>query len=548
MWSLPANGKSQYVEAEGDLIRVYTRDMEPGLPREVLERVRLTTDIMTLKEAREDNLDREYKTPTGRPALAFLCAPLLRQGELLGILYLESTTEPDLFTADNIEFTRILSTQAAISLGNAGLYAQLEEKVSARTRELNGALAEVQALREKQDGDYFLTSLLTTPLMEIAVKSDKVRVASLARQKKQFRFRKREKEIGGDINIAHSLALANRPCTVFLNADAMGKSIQGAGGVLVVGAVFASIIKRTRATRSMAERSPREWIEATAVDLHRVFETFDGSMLISVVLGVVDDETGRLYYIAAEHPRVVLYRAGRAELLDPARMHAKLGMPGTPDLGVEVEEFQMLPGDVIISGTDGRDDISLGRDEFNQQMINEDENAFPRAVEEGEGDLEKIHAVLRGRGELIDDIALLRVEYADGTETLEKPGSPAKAPQGEKSSARLAREQVQLRDYGKAESIAREALEQDGESAELNFIHSYALKKLNRPEDAREAGEKALALKADMSPNLVNLAHVYAMLGNHDRADELLDQAASPDAGDAAVEKMRRIVGRYRGE
>src|SRR5262249_47051822 len=40
----------------------------------------------------------------------------------------------------------------------------LEDKVKERTAELQKAFEEVSALKKQQDGDYFLTSLLTTPL------------------------------------------------------------------------------------------------------------------------------------------------------------------------------------------------------------------------------------------------------------------------------------------------------------------------------------------------------------------------------------------------
>ena len=75
------------------------------------------------------------------------------------------------------------------------------------------------------------------------------------KQKKEFIFRDRQKEIGGDINIAHTITVANRPHTVFINGDAMGKSVQGAGGALVLGAIFQSIIERTKVTRSEQTKS-----------------------------------------------------------------------------------------------------------------------------------------------------------------------------------------------------------------------------------------------------------------------------------------------------
>ena len=55
----------------------------------------------------------------------------------------------------------------------------------------------------------------------------------LIKQFKQFTFRKWEAELGGDICITDNIKLNNRNYLFFVNADAMGKSIQGAGGALI---------------------------------------------------------------------------------------------------------------------------------------------------------------------------------------------------------------------------------------------------------------------------------------------------------------------------
>ncbi|WP_414570743.1 protein kinase domain-containing protein [Nostoc sp. CCY 9925] len=75
---------------------------------------------------------------------SLLCIPIINQGNLLGILYLENNLTIAAFTGDRIGIINLLSTQAAISLENAILYKNLEkysqtleEKVNERTQELN---------------------------------------------------------------------------------------------------------------------------------------------------------------------------------------------------------------------------------------------------------------------------------------------------------------------------------------------------------------------------------------------------------------------------
>ncbi|MEO0532407.1 MAG: AAA family ATPase [Cyanobacteria bacterium P01_A01_bin.123] len=54
-----------------------------------------------------------------------LCAPLINQGKLAGIVYLENNLTTGAFTADRLELLNVLSAQAAISIENARLYTNL---------------------------------------------------------------------------------------------------------------------------------------------------------------------------------------------------------------------------------------------------------------------------------------------------------------------------------------------------------------------------------------------------------------------------------------
>jgi diguanylate cyclase (GGDEF)-like protein len=64
------------------------------------------------------------------------CGPLLHQGQLTGIIYLENRLISGVFTPDRIELIQLLSSQAAISIENSKLYCNLENKVLERTQQL----------------------------------------------------------------------------------------------------------------------------------------------------------------------------------------------------------------------------------------------------------------------------------------------------------------------------------------------------------------------------------------------------------------------------
>ncbi|MEH2132324.1 MAG: AAA family ATPase [Nostoc sp.] len=68
---------------------------------------------------------------------SILCSPILHQGKLLGILYLENKLTTGAFTSDRVELLNLLCSQAAISLENAQLYEQALENAQQLERSLN---------------------------------------------------------------------------------------------------------------------------------------------------------------------------------------------------------------------------------------------------------------------------------------------------------------------------------------------------------------------------------------------------------------------------
>lgn len=288
----------------------------------------------------------------------------------------------------------------------------LEEMVDQRTRELNETLSEMQKLQDKQDGDYFLTSLLIRPLRGSFSKSETVSIKIFERQMKQFKFRNKQSEIGGDLSVSDSIYLMGKKYTVFLNADAMGKSIQGAGGALVMGTVFKSIITRTQKLRYMQDRHPERWLKECFQEVHNVFISFDGHMLLSAILGLVDEETGTLYYINAEHPWIVLYRDGNASFLENEHSLRKIGFTEMSGDEVVIQIYPLRPGDVLILGSDGRDDLFVGQSGGNR-LINDDETVFLRHVTEGGGDLNLICKAMLQFGDLTDDLSLMRIAFLE---------------------------------------------------------------------------------------------------------------------------------------
>lgn len=444
------------------------------------------------------------------------------------------------------------------------LNAHLEDKVEERTQELQNTLSEVQSLKEQQDGDYFLTSLLIEPLGKIVSRSRTVNIDVFVRQKKRFRFRKWEAEIGGDLCAADALTLRGLRYTVFLNGDAMGKSMQGAGGAIVLGTVFRSVISRTKLSQTLQTRHPEQWLKECFVELQSVFVPFNGSMLASAVIGLVEDQTGMLYYVNAEHPGVAMLRGGRARFLRSPWQLRKIGVEGLDGV-LSVNTLRLLPGDVLILGSDGRDDIMVGLDPRGVRIINEDEERFLGHVERAEGRLDRIATALEESGGLTDDLSLMRVGYREDAALQPQPEkmSPDERnailtearqalPENAPHAARLLRNALE-RSAGEGEadflwvlSQAELQLGHASEAADLSVRASAlapedsrgllrvcaALRSANRWEEAIGFGERYRLRDPIDVQNLTDLADCYTRVGNDARAEMLLGlvSALTPDA------------------
>ena len=78
-------------------------------------------------------------------ARSVLCLPLVKQAKLIGVLYLENNLASHVFTPARISVLELLASQAAISLENARLYSDLQEREAA-LQQSEAYLAQAQEL------------------------------------------------------------------------------------------------------------------------------------------------------------------------------------------------------------------------------------------------------------------------------------------------------------------------------------------------------------------------------------------------------------------
>ena len=138
-------GEEARVEAEAttqlDAIAVRLRRTAAAaadLPDTVLKFVLRTREAVILDDAAVPNPFSADGYVVEHHVRSLLCLPLLKQATLVGVLYLENNVASHVFTPSRISLLKLLASQAAISLENAHLYADL--------REAQAYLAEAQRL------------------------------------------------------------------------------------------------------------------------------------------------------------------------------------------------------------------------------------------------------------------------------------------------------------------------------------------------------------------------------------------------------------------
>ncbi len=460
----------------------------------------------------------------------------------------------------------------------------LEDKVLERTTELQHKMHEVNTLKVQQDGDYFLTSLLSRPLFLNSNKSSVVLTEFYISQKKKFEFRNKQSELGGDICITDMIRLGTpkkfRNYIVALNGDAMGKSMQGAGGSLVMGVVIHSIIARASGDKIL-NTTPIDWMTETYHECNSVFKSFNGTMILSAALALIDESNGDMFYWNAEHPFTVLYRDGVAGFIEDSLQLRKLGLDS--EIPFRVRKYKLEPGDIVIIASDGRDDIDLTpEDEI--RTINEDENMFLDIVLKSEANIDRIIHSLRGKGTITDDLSILRIEYIPiqineeiknvnyiPTEVEISPIEESGVSPDDKeysiavnfynqgnlpSALEILKKMVRngnrtkdilrlcgllaykLNDYRLAEFNLYEYNRLYNKNYEVLHFLSLARKKLDDYHGAIDIGIDLLEMQPDNIMNYLYLSDLYALIGKEDISRELLSKASEMEPENRTIQEL----------
>ncbi|WNG34071.1 AAA family ATPase [Archangium violaceum] len=132
-----------------------SEDSKHALPWTILSYVRRTREPVLIGDASKPHPFSSDPYLAGSKARSVLCLPLMRQEQFSGVLYLENNLTTNAFSPSRMALLGHIASQAAISIENARLYAdvqqakaqlrrandELEQRVEERTRELKQAQA-----------------------------------------------------------------------------------------------------------------------------------------------------------------------------------------------------------------------------------------------------------------------------------------------------------------------------------------------------------------------------------------------------------------------
>lgn len=129
----------------------------PGVPladcahvsQAIVNYVLRTQQSVVVQDVTTDELFGQDLDFVSRGMRSVLCLPILHQGRLLAIVYLDNSLASGIFTPSRLRLLELVCAQAGISLENAVLYQNLEQKVEERTIQLVQANEKISALNER---------------------------------------------------------------------------------------------------------------------------------------------------------------------------------------------------------------------------------------------------------------------------------------------------------------------------------------------------------------------------------------------------------------
>jgi len=319
------------------------------------------------------------------------CFPVVHKNKLLAILYLENNLSTHVFTSQRIETINILSSQIAISIENALLYGNLEDKVTERTTQLQKAKEEIEdAHKGITDSINYASRIQNAILPTARLFEDNF--------SNYFILFKPRDVVSGDFYWAKKV----NEHLVIAAADCTGHGVPGAF-VSMLGISFLNEIagKKEAKTASHILEELRVQIKTS---LHQTGDSNEAKDGMDIALCVINLETYLLQFAGAYNP---LYIIRNKEFIEIKATRNPIGIY-LKEKPFKNNEIQLQKNDMLFMFSDGYADQFGGKKAtkfksknfkellllVSDKSVSEQKQILNNTFEEWRGNIEQVDDVL----------------------------------------------------------------------------------------------------------------------------------------------------------
>jgi serine phosphatase RsbU (regulator of sigma subunit)/tetratricopeptide (TPR) repeat protein len=374
------------------------------LPEAIINYVARTQENVVLNDASSEGIFTTDAYITANQPKSVLCAPILNQGKLTGILYLENNITIGAFTPDRLEVVRILSAQAAISIENALLYRTLEQKVIERTAKLAAANREITLLNERLKAENMrmaaeleITRRLQRMILPKPEELQQIPSLEIAG------FMEPADEVGGDY---YDVLRSHGRVKIGIG-DVTGHGLES--GVLMI-----MVQTAVRTLLENSETDPKKFLDTVNRTIYNNVTRMNSDKNLSLALLDYSEGTLRL---SGQHEEMIVVRAGDVaqasspviERIDTMDLGFPIGLEADIADFIAHTEVRLNAGDVAVLYTDGiteaenLEGVQYGLDRLIEAVR---ENCDKPAVGIKEAVIEDVRRHI-GEQKVFDDITLV---------------------------------------------------------------------------------------------------------------------------------------------
>ena len=188
---------------------------------------------------------------------------------------------------------------------------------------------------------------------------------------------------------------------------------------------------------------------------------------------------------------------------------------------------------MIFLGSDGRDDLIIGKDSEDYHIINNDEKLFLSHIQNGKGELEGIYQSILKTGKLMDDLSLLRIHFLGTVWDSNKL----------EANLQLFESYKKERKFDKLLELGNELINDYPHLTNSMYELSLVYRTNGIFEKAIDLGERIRLREPKNISNLITLIESYHGAGKTDRANTILDACLKVRPEDERLKQLRREIG-----